>query len=73
MVLKLSKQVWVAHSTSRMVTGLVTCRHTVAFPEKYPKNYQFTLFTLVWYHLQYVSSQSPDVHWMYVESVDQSI
>ena len=33
MVLKLSKQDWVAHSTSRNEPGLVTWRHTVAFPK----------------------------------------
>ena len=33
MVLKLSKQDWVAHSTSLNEIGLVTWRQTVAFPE----------------------------------------
>ena len=38
MVLKLSKQDWVAHSTSRNEPGLVTWRQTVAFPVKYKNN-----------------------------------
>ena len=41
MVLKLKRQVWVAHSTSRNVIGLVIWRHTVAFPKNGDENWCF--------------------------------
>ena len=41
MVLKLKRQVWVAHSTSRNVIGLVIWRHTVAFPKNGDENWSF--------------------------------
>ena len=44
MVLKLSKQDWVAHSTSRNEPGLVTWRQTVAFPVKYKKILKLVYF-----------------------------
>lgn len=44
-VLKLSKHDWVAHSTSRIVEGLVTWRQTVAFPEN-QINGKFVLITI---------------------------
>ena len=40
MVLKLKRQVWVAHSTSRNVIGLVIWRHTVAFPKNGCENWR---------------------------------
>ena len=46
MVLKLKRQVWVAHSTSRNVIGLVIWRHTVAFPKNGCENWRIFFETM---------------------------
>ena len=59
MVLKLKRQVWVAHSTSRNVIGLVIWRHTVAFPKNGCENWRFFLETMYFVVINIFNSPQP--------------